>query len=716
MNLVIIEGVGKQPTIQKYLGNDYEVVATKGHVRDLPAKKFGVNFQKNFEPEYAIMPDKKSVVTMLKSKAKQADKIYLATDPDREGEAISWHIAHILGMDNTAKNRIEFNEITKNAILKAMQAPRSIDLNLVNAQQARRVLDRIVGYKLSPIISKKIQPKLSAGRVQSVALKLVVEREHEIRDFVPQEYWTMHANLFADVAENAFKTTLAKYKNKKANLENREQVDIAIEALKQGKFVVKNVKKAIKKTRPYAPFTTSTLQQDAASKLGFTLKRTSMNAQQLYEGVTIKGEGKVALVTYIRTDSVRVAPEAQAMAKEHIINTFGDKYYPTKPNFYASKKQAQDAHEAIRPISLERTPEKLKQFLTPDNYKLYKLIYERFVASQMAESTYHSVIVEIENGDYMFKASGKTPIFDGFLAVYNTTAKAKKSKKTEEEQEDDDKEGLNDKLPELQENDLLQLLSLQEAQKFTKPPTRYTEGTLVNEMEAKGIGRPATYAATVTTLATRHYTQKEGKYLQPTELGEKVVELLDKYFAEVINVKFTAEMEDRLDEITDHETEWQQIIKEFYSSFEKSLKEADEDSVKFKIPPKETDQVCEKCGHKMVIRTGRYGEFLACSNFPECRNIKSLHENKPVAKCPTCGTGDVYMKKSKRGTTFYGCSNYPDCNFMSWDIPLNEPCPKCGANHLTYKQKGKVKYIKCSNKECDYTRQEQLEEKEEKNS
>lgn len=697
-NLVIIEGVGKQDTIKKYLGPNYEVVATKGHVRDLPEKTLGVNLYENFKPQYQIMPDKEATVKMLQEKAKKADKIYLATDPDREGEAISWHLCHILGLDENSPVRITFNEISKNAVNKGLENPRGIDIKLVNAQQARRVLDRLVGYKISPILCKKIQPRLSAGRVQSVALKLVVDREHEIQKFVPTEYWTLNAELFPTVTDkkDIFKASLTKINNKKANVPSGEEMDKVLAELKQGEFQVKSVKKTTQKTHPQAPYTTSTMQQEALNKLGFNLKKASFCAQELYEGVNLGEEGKVALITYIRTDSVRVAPEAMAMAKEHILATYGEKYVPSKPNFYKTKDSAQDAHEAIRPISLERTPEKVKPYLSSDNYKLYKLIYNKFVASQMAEATHNLVVAEIQNGNYTFKASGKTPVFDGFMASYSDGKKASKKETTSEEEVE---EGLNDKLPPLSEGDKLGLEKLNPAQKFTKPPQRFTEATLVKEMEERGIGRPATYTPTITLLASRKYTEKDGKYLKPTELGEHINELLEKYFSDIINVKFTANMESQLDEVAMHDINWQDMVGNFYKDFSKLLYACDKDSVKFKIPPKETDVVCDKCGGKMVIRTGKYGEFLACSNYPKCKNIQTM--TKEVGKCPKCGKPVIELK-SKKGKVFYGCSGYPDCDFTSWEIPTEFKCKKCG-EYLTKKTVyGNTRY-KCSNVNCDFT-------------
>ncbi len=698
MNLVIIEGVGKKDTIKKYLGSDFEVVATKGHVRDLPEKSLGINVIENFKPQYEIMPDKVDIVKMLKQKQQKADKIYLATDPDREGEAISWHLCNILGLDENSPVRIEFNEISKTAVTKALTCPRGINHNLVDAQQARRVLDRLVGYKISPILCKKIQPRLSAGRVQSVALKLIVDREIEIQNFVSEEYWTLIANLFKDSVKDLFKSSLAKIDGKKSKISNKEQMDEILENIKQGKFVVKDVNKSLTKQHPTAPYTTSTMQQDALNKLGMNLKKTSSCAQELYEGVTIGDEGKVALITYIRTDSVRVSPDAMKMAKDYILENFGEKYLPSTPNVYKVKKSAQDAHEAIRPISLARTPESVKPYLSPENYKLYNMIYNKFLASQMAEATFDSVVAVIENGKYEFRASGKTPIFDGFLKVYNSL----KKKEKEEEADNEENDGENSKLPVLNIGDVLNLDSLLPTQKFTKPPARYSEATLVKEMEEKGIGRPATYTPTILVLANRKYTEKDGKFLKPTELAFKVIELLNAHFSEIMNVQFTAQMEDKLDDVANNGVEWQQIIKDFYATFSKELAGADRSSVTYKEPPKETDIVCEKCGHKMVIRTGRFGEFLACSNFPVCKNIQSI--NKTLGKCPKCADGKVCEKHSKTGKLFYGCTNYPNCDFVSWEIPVEgRKCPKCNS-YLTEKTiYGSIRE-KCSNPECDYTK------------
>ena len=685
MKLVIIEGVGKKDTIKKYLGSEFEVVATKGHVRDLPQKTMGINTKNNFEMQYTIMPDKQDIVKMLKEKSAKADKIYLATDPDREGEAISWHLCNVLGLNPNDPIRIEFNEISKNAINKGLDNPRAIDLNLVNAQQTRRIIDRLVGYRVSPKACKAISPNLSAGRVQSVALRLVVDRENEIRNFVPQEYWTMIAELSKDNSE-LFKASLIKYKSKKLVPSSKEEVDKILESLKLGSYVVKGIKKSLSKVKPTAPFTTSTMQQDALNKAGMSLKKVTSCAQELYEGVNLGNEGKVALITYIRTDSVRVSPEAQKMAKDFILTNFGEKYIPKTPNVFKVKSSAQDAHEAIRPISLDRTPEMVKQYLSPDNYKLYKLIYNKFLASQMAEATFDSVVVEIDNNEYTFKCSGKTPVFDGFMKLYNTNKKDKAK-----EENDEDEESENNKLPAMKEGDVLDFHNMKTTQKFTKPSPRYTEASLVKEMEEKGIGRPATYTPTITLLFSRKYVEKDGKYMKPTELGEKLMGFLVKGYDGLFNTKFTADMETKLDQIANEGMEYLAVVEKFNNYLERLVGKP--------VEPEHTGIKCEKCGHEMVKRVSKFGEFLACSNYPNCKNIQSIV--KVVGVCPKC-KGDVIERKSKAGKVFFGCNNYPKCDFISWEVPLEENCPKCG-NYLTQKEVyGKLRN-KCSNTECDYS-------------
>lgn len=683
MKLVVIESPFKREALKKYLGADYEIFATKGHIRDLPQKGLAIDINNNFAPKYENVPDKKELIEELKKKAQKADEVLIASDPDREGEAIAWHVANILGFDANQNCRIEFNEISKKAVQEALLHPRKIDLKLVNAQQARRILDRLVGYKLSPILCKKIAPKLSAGRVQSVALKLVVDREREIRAFVPEEYWTVTALLKKDKSQ--IKASLATFNKKKFVPKNKEEVDGMLEKIKGKDFVVSEIKKTRTKSHAPAPFTTSSMQQDALNKLGMTLTRTSAAAQQLYEGVEIAGEGKIALITYIRTDSVRVSQDAQNACREFIKEKYGEEFVPAKPNIYHTKDNAQDAHEAIRPITMSITPQKAKETLSSDNYRLYKLIYERFLASQMSEAEYSNVAVNFDCEGYGFKVNGKTMEFPGYTSVYKEFV------------EEDNKEGMAGKLPKLEEGESLPCEKLENEQKFTKPPTRYSEATLVKAMEEKGIGRPATYAATITVLASRKYTQKEGKYLHPTLLGEKITQYLEKFFSGVINVKFTAHMEQRLDDIAHKEEDWHKVVSSFYSGFEDLLVKAGQSRETMKEPPKETDEICEKCGGKMVIRTGRFGEFLACSNFPKCKNTKPIiKEEKRVGVCPQCGA-QMVERKSKKGKIFYACSCYPDCKFMSWDITTGKLCPKCKSPLII-----KSKKIKCSNNECDY--------------
>lgn len=768
MKLVVIEGAGKVKTVEKYLGKGYKVFATKGHIRDLPVRTLAVNVKKNFEPRYEILPDKKDTVEELKKLASKSDEIYLATDPDREGEAISWHIANVLGLDEKAPVRVEFNEISQKAVQKGLSHPREINLNLVDAQQARRVLDRLVGYKVSPVLCKKIQSNLSAGRVQSVTLRLIVEREREIRAFKPEEYWPFWSIVKSDSGMNV-KLSLATLNKKKITLKSKEEVDKTIDALQGRDYVVTKVKKTVTKSHAPAPFITSSMQQDALNKLGMTLQQTSSAAQALYEGVDIPGEGKIALITYIRTDSTRVSPDAIAAAREFISEKFGSDYVPEKPNYYASKKSAQDAHEAIRPITLTRTPESLKDVLNKYHYKLYKLIYERFMASQMSEAKYNSVSVEVTAGDYGFKVNGKTPLFKGYTAVYSAYV--------DESKEDDEQ---NTKLPEMNEGDVLSLIEHKYEQKFTKPPTRYTEASLVKLMEEKGIGRPATYVPTVTLLGTRHYIEKDGKYLVPTKLGEEVTDMLVRYFPDIMDVKFTANMEEKLDDIEYGGKVWQNVVGEFYDGFEDkiaaangdsfSLKAADEvsnvkcdkcgafmvirngkfgkflacpnypkckntkpievltggeakpqtdgDSFSLrpssgsvapeeKSTPEATGEVCEKCGRPMVLRKGRYGNFLACSGYPECKNIRNLAGTKSETDGDygKCPKCGKPLKKIvTRKATFYGCTGYPDCSFTSFDPVAEEKCPECGA-YTVVKELKNGKFIKCSNKDCGYKRE-----------
>lgn len=689
MKLVLIESSGKQETVSKYLGSGYKVIATKGHVRDLPVRTLGVDVEQNFKPDYQIMPDKKKLIDQLKAEAKKSECVYIATDPDREGEAIAWHLAHCLGIKKSEKARIEFNEISKNAINNALTKPRVINENLVDAQQARRVLDRLVGYKLSPLVSNKIQggQNLSAGRVQSVTLRLVVDKDREIENFKPEEYWTLQGFFVKENSTEQIKATLSLKKTEK--IKSKEEMDEVLNELKNREYVVTEVKKAESKSHPSAPFTTSSMQQDAQSKLGFTLKQTSSLAQNLYEGVTIPGEGKVALITYIRTDSVRVSEEAQAKAKAFIKENYGENYCPKTPNIYKGKKNIQDAHEAIRPITLERKPEDLKGIIDPQLYKLYKLIYDRFLASQMAEAKFDSVNVDISavGTKRVFKAVGKTMIFDGFTVLYNNAPVG-----------DDAENEVDNKIPQVTEGEKLENKELKPEQKFTKPPARYTESSLVKAMEEKGIGRPATYSPTVNTLLSRLYLEKDGKYIISTELGRTVVDLLLKYFSDIMDVGFTADMENRLDTIEEGGQVWQDVIRDFYKNFFNELMSAYKDREKVELEVEESDVICDKCGAKMIYKMGRFGKFLACPNYPECKNTKNVTVEEIVGKCPKCGA-DLLKKKSHKGKIFYGCKGYPKCDFASWDLPSKEKCPNC-KEMMVEKEYNGYKVIRCT--KCDY--------------
>ncbi|MCM1533959.1 MAG: type I DNA topoisomerase [Corallococcus sp.] len=731
MKLVIVESPAKAKTIGKYLGPDYKVDASRGHIWDLPEKTMGIDFDNHYMPELeARKPEQKETISRLKQEVAKAEKVYLATDPDREGEAISYHLQCALNLDPNEKNRIMFNEISKKAVNAAIQKPMRINKGLVEAQQARRVLDRLVGYTLSPVLCKKIRNKLSAGRVQSAALRIMVDREKEIQAFKPEEYWTVNATLEKPSRKPQFVANLTEKNGKKFKIKDKTQCEQALAILNNGNYVVTGVKKSVAQSRPQPPFTTSTLQQDAVNKLKMTSAIAMSVAQQLYEGFDIAGMGHVALVTYIRTDSVRVSEDAIASARELIEKKYGKEYLPEKPNFYATKKQAQDAHEAIRPINLEITPASIKDKVQRNQYLLYKLIYERFLASQATNAAYNSVNVSISCGEYGLTAVGKTLIFKGYLAIYGES----KSKEAEE--------GSNAVLPPLDEGDVLKLVNLKNEQKFTKPPARFTEASIIKVMEEKGIGRPSTYAATMQTLYKREYVSKDGKTLVPTNLGMQVTDYLGQYFGEIVDVQFTAEMEDRLDAIEDNGEIWYEIVDSFYQPMLKEVKTAmhgekvvvqdevsDElcdkcgsamliktgrygkylacsnypacsniKSLKEKVPPKETDIVCELCGSMMLERQGRYGKYLACSNYPNCKNTKPISE--VVAKCPKCGK-DVAKRISKKGIVFYGCTGYPDCDFVSWDVPTGDVCPQCGA-HLVYKKSGNKEVVRCSDKNCNY--------------
>ena len=676
--LVIVESPSKAKTIGKYLGSSYKVVASVGHVRDLPKSKLGIDIENDFEPQYIAIRGKGDLIKELKKEAKQAGKIYLATDPDREGEAISWHLAFLLGIDPQTPCRIVFHEITKDAIKNAVKHPRPIDLKLVDAQQARRVLDRLVGYQISPLLWRKIRRGLSAGRVQSAALKIICDREKQIQDFVPKEYWNIGA-VFQK--EKKFAARLAEYKGKKLVVENGQQAETVIADLKAGEFTVESITKKERSRKPFAPFTTSSLQQDASTKLGFTTKKSMMVAQQLYEGVEVKGHGTVGLVTYIRTDSVRISDEAKAAARSYIQENFGQNYIGNNV-FSNKKKDIQDAHEAIRPSNISLDPESIKDSLTKDQYSLYRLIWTRFLASQMAAAVFDSMQVGIRNGDYMLKASGSKLLFDGFQKVYNPNM-------------DEDKDSF---LPPLEEGEKLKAQKITSEQKFTEPPSRFTEASLVKDLEEKNIGRPSTYAPIIATLLERKYVVRQKKTLLPTDLGFLVTDMMEEYFREIVDTGFTAEMEDKLDDVEVKDLDWKEIIRDFYGTLEKELKVADEAIEKVQIEDQITDEVCELCGRPMAIKSGRFGEFLACTGYPECKNTKAIVKTIDV-KCPDCG-GDIVVKRGKSGKVFYGCSNYPDCKKAFWYKPTNQKCPQCGS--LLLERKTKSSQLACSNDQCGY--------------
>ena len=676
--LVIVESPSKAKTIGKYLGPSYKVIASVGHVRDLPKSKLGIDIDNDFEPEYISIRGKGDLIKELKKEAKAAGKVYLATDPDREGEAISWHLAYLLGIDADQPCRIVFNEITKDAIKNAVKNPRPIDLKLVDAQQARRVLDRLVGYQISPLLWRKIRRGLSAGRVQSAALKIICDRENLIKNFVPKEYWNINA-VFKKGKK--FTARLAERDGKKFIAENGEQASAAVSELNAGKYIVSQIVRKERTRKPFAPFTTSSLQQDAANKIGFTTRKTMMVAQQLYEGVEIKGMGTVGLVTYIRTDSVRISQEARAAARSYIEKNFGKQY--AADNIYTNKKKdIQDAHEAIRPSRIDIDPEAIKDSLTKDQYSLYKLIWSRFLSSQMAAAVFDGMQVTIENGPYNLKASGSKLIFDGYQKVYSPNF-------------DEDKDKL---LPELTEGEELKAEDITSEQKFTEPPSRFTEASLVKDLEEKNIGRPSTYAPIIATLLDRKYIKREKKTLLPTDLGFLVTELMEQYFTEIVDAGFTAEMEDKLDDIEAKDLNWKQVVREFYGPLKEELEVADKAIEKVKLEDTLSGDICELCGRPMAIKTGRFGEFLACTGYPECKNTKAIVKSINV-KCPDCG-GDIVAKRGRSGKIFYGCSNYPDCKRAFWYKPTNRKCPQCG-QLLLEKHTKNTKYV-CSNDKCGY--------------
>lgn len=676
--LVIVESPSKAKTIGKYLGSSYKVIASVGHIRDLPKSKLGIDIENDFEPNYIPIRGKGDLIKELKKEAKAAKKVYLATDPDREGEAISWHLAYLLGIDANTPCRIVFNEITKDAIKNAVKNPRPIDLRLVDAQQARRVLDRLVGYQISPLLWRKIKRGLSAGRVQSAALKIICDRENQIKAFEPKEYWNINV---AFKKGKTFTAKLAEYKGKKIAIGSREESDRILSDLAAGRYIASEITKKQRSRKPFAPFTTSSLQQDAANKLGFTTKKTMMVSQQLYEGVEVKGQGTVGLVTYIRTDSVRISAEAKAMAKQYIEDNFGSRYAAN--NIYTNKKKdIQDAHEAIRPSRITLDPESIKDSLTKEQYSLYKLIWTRFLASQMAAAVFDGMQVNITNGDYCLKASGSKLVFDGYQKIYAPNL-------------EEDKDKL---LPEIEEGEELKAEKAEGEQKFTEPPARFTEASLVKELEERNIGRPSTYAPIIATILERKYIVREKKVLVPTDLGFVVTGLMEEYFKEIVDAGFTAEMEDKLDDVEAKDLDWKKIIRDFYGPFREELDIADKAIERVEIPDRPSDEVCEVCGKPMVIKSGRFGDFLACSGYPECKNTKAIVKSINV-KCPDCGR-DIVAKRGRSGKIFYGCSGYPECTRAYWYKPTNKKCPECG--ELLLEKHTKTTKYACSNAKCGY--------------
>ncbi|MDK0657600.1 type I DNA topoisomerase [Clostridium perfringens] len=681
--LVIVESPAKAKTIEKYLGKNYVVEASMGHVRDLPKSQLGVDIENEYNPKYITIRGKGELLSKLRKLAKKSDKIYLATDPDREGEAISWHLANVLKIDENENCRIEFNEITKDAVKNSIKHPRKINCNLVDAQQARRVLDRLVGYEISPLLWRNVKWGLSAGRVQSAALKLICDREEEIKKFNPEEYWTVDVKL--KKGKKSFPVKLTTKNKKKIEIKNKEQADQIIDELKENEYIVSKIKKGTKNKNPLAPFTTSTLQQEASKKLNFMTKKTMSVAQQLYEGVEVKKFGTVGLITYMRTDSVRISKEAQEKALNFIDETYGKEYVPEEPRVYKGKKNIQDAHEAIRPTYVEITPEIAKANLSNDQYKLYALIWKRFIASQMATCILNTNSLEIKNVNYTLRASGSTIKFDGFMKVYEYIS-------GEEEE--------SVLLPELEENEVLKEESIEGKQHFTQPPARYSEAAFVKLLEEKGIGRPSTYVPTISTLISRKYVDREKKILIPTELGFIVNDILSNYFKQIVDTDFTAEMEVKLDNVEAGKESWTHIVDEFFTPLKEDIEKAEKEISKVIIEDKVSDVPCDKCGRLMVIKHGRFGDFLACPGYPECQNTKPIVEEVD-ANCPLCG-GKILVKRSKKGNRFYGCSNYPECNFVSWYEPTNEKCPECGSYMVKRYSKSKGEYLQCSDKECKY--------------
>ena len=700
--LVIVESPSKAKSIQKYLGKDYNVVSSKGHIRALPAAKLSVDVKNDFAPKYAVIKGKEKLVKELKELADKSEAVILAADPDREGEAISWHLATLLDLDMNENNRVKFNEINKTSVTKGIEHPEKIDLDLVNAQQARRILDRLVGYTLSPFISQKIRRGLSAGRVQSVAVRLVVDRENEIRAFNPEEYWTLDAKMLAPSSKKAFKAQFTGDETGKVKITNKEQSDMYLARLEGAEYSATSVKKGVRRRQPAPPFTTSTMQQEASRKLNFQARKTMKVAQELYEGVEVQGFGSVGLITYMRTDSLRISEESRAAANDYIKNTFGEEYLPEKPRYFKTKANAQDGHEAIRPTMMAITPEVAKASLTTDQYKLYNLIWKRFVASLMANCVQDTVKAEITganeadkaNGKFVtFVANGYSVRFDGYTCLYETG--------TDEDEEEEAK------LPKINEGDAIKMKELAGNQHFTQPPARYTEASLIKALEETGVGRPSTYASIISTITQREYVIREQKQLKPTELGEAITSLLKDKFSKIVNVKFTAGMESQLDMVESGETDYIKMLHEFYGDFIATVDKAKAEmqGQKIKLKEDETDVKCDKCGRNMVIKSGRFGKFLACPGYPDCKNTKPLVvETK--ATCPVCG-GKVIEKKSKKGYAFYGCGNYPECNFMTWDKPTDDLCPQCGKS--LFKRKGGI--VACLNEGCGFEKKAERKRK-----
>ncbi len=684
-NLLIVESPAKAQTIEKYLGKSYKVVSSKGHVRDLPKSEFGVDLENNFEPKYISIRGKSDLIKSLKKEVKAADMVYLATDPDREGEAISWHLYELLGLNENNSKRVVFNEITKNALKEAVNNPRAIDYDLVDAQQARRVLDRIVGYKLSPFLWKKVKKGLSAGRVQSVATAMVVDRENEIREFKPEEYWNLNATFSKKGSSLKIPAKFHGTVKKSIHVKNEQKAQEIYDSVIGSEFKVISTKNSEKKKSPAPPFTTSTLQQEASRHYNFQTRRTMKAAQELYEGIDVAGFGLVGLITYMRTDSLRISDDAANAAKKHIVTTYGEDYYPTKRRYYKTKKGAQDAHEAIRPTNLELTPASIKASLSSDQYRIYQLIYNRFISSQMSDATYNTLSADISNGEYIFKAYSQAVKFKGFTAAY----------------QDPDKETADKRIYKLEENDVLSISELEKSQNFTQPPSRYTEGTLTKALDENGIGRPSTFMPIISTITSHEYVERDGKFLKPTALGEVTTKLMKDHFSSIINYEFSAQLETELDKVSDGKMNWQDMIAEFYTLFDTTLVCAEEmlKEKRIKVPDEVTEEICPNCGKNLVIKSSKYGKFLACPGYPECKFTKSLVFDTGVP-CPKC-SGKIIKKRSKTGKIFFGCENYPNCDYVSWDEPLTTKCENCGS--YLFKKSGKRRIIYCPNPNCKKT-------------